>query len=743
MSNFWKNPDYTQVIAERIRRLERLRENPEQLAGLRAYYATDIASFISDFGTTSDPRQRNKGLPSEMPFVLFDRQRESIEFIQECMRGRRPGLIEKSRDCGMSWLAMCFAVSLCLFHKGVVVGVGSRTEDKVDRTGDPDSLLWKARFFLKNLPPEFRGNWDETRHSAHMRIQFPDTGSSIVAEAGDSIGRGGRSTLYIIDEAAFIPRPQLIEASLASNTETRIDISTPNGRANSFATKRWSGRVPTFTFRWTEDPRKDSDWYARQCEVLDPVTLAAEVDLNYDASTEGQLLPIEWIYAAVDAHVRLGIEPTGARRGALDVADEGKDRNAFAARRGILLEHLKSWSGKGSNIYATTVKAFALCEEYGCDAFDFDSDGLGAGVRGDSVDINGKRRDVGKPEIAAEPFRGSGGVFDPEGSLVEGRQNKNYFQNLKAQAWWSLRLRFQATHRAVVDGLPYDPDQIISLSSALGELATLQSELVQPVYSINSVGKIVIEKTPDGAMSPNLADALVIAYSPLRAGAYFAAPPVPTAAEKFKIYDLPKRMDHTFAVVSFLDDSAAVVYCAANNLRAKRGPPFHILDYDLIELGPDTEKWVRGIVSRLDDLFAITSEICANGFPFGDKQLFSDDPAGTYREFLRQRGIPMISLDTDIRKRDVLPPVAERFAKAKPYVNLGAVVIDRQAHEREVTFRGSKRNFLRELLSQTEIPQTNPLAQAFSSAILVVFKGDPAVAVSQAELQAMGLFGIA
>ncbi|HWW20649.1 MAG TPA: hypothetical protein VNZ06_07580 [Steroidobacteraceae bacterium] len=65
---------------------------------------------------------------------------------------------------------MALAASLCLFNRGMAIGVGSAMEDKLDRTGDPDCLFRKARTFLKNLPAEFRGGWDETRHTAHMRF---------------------------------------------------------------------------------------------------------------------------------------------------------------------------------------------------------------------------------------------------------------------------------------------------------------------------------------------------------------------------------------------------------------------------------------------------------------------------------------------------------------------------------------------------------------------------------------------
>lgn len=41
-------------------------------------------------------------------------------------------------------------------------------------------------------------------------------------------------------------------------------------------------------------------------------------------------------------------------------------------------------------------------------------------------------------------------------------------------------------------------------------------ELSQPTYSINSAGKILIDKAPDGAKSPNLADAVMIRFSAMK-----------------------------------------------------------------------------------------------------------------------------------------------------------------------------------------------------------------------------------
>jgi phage terminase large subunit len=112
-------------------------------------------------------------------------------------------------------------------------------------------------------------------------------------------------------------------------------------------------------------------------------------------------------------------------------------------------------------------------------------------------------------------------VFDPDDEAVRGdngqagRLKKDFFANAKAQSWWALRTRFQKTYRAVVEKMPYNPDDIISISSAMKNKDKLIMELSQPTFSINGVGKIVVDKQPDGTKSPNLGDATMIAYAPM------------------------------------------------------------------------------------------------------------------------------------------------------------------------------------------------------------------------------------
>lgn len=511
----WANPDYRQVFEWRLERLKRIRadESGAALAALKVFYASHPAQFIIDWGMTVDPRRADLGLATAVPFLLFPRQEEWVEWFLERWAAREPGLTEKARDMGVSWLAVGVSATLCMFRRGVIAGFGSRKEDLVDRIGDPDSLFWKAREFVANVPQEFRAGWVRDQHSPFMRMIFPHTDSVMKGEAGDNIGRGGRTSFYFVDEAAHLERPQLVDAALSQNTNCRQDLSSVKGLANPFAEKRFNGRVKVFIFDWRDDPRKNQEWYEKQKRELDPIVVAQEIDRDYSASIEGVVIPNAWVQAAVDAHIKLKIEPTGEIGAGLDIADEGRDLNAFCGGRGILIERIEEWPGVGGDIFKTVEKAFDLCDELGILRFKYDSDGLGAGARGDARIINERRAKAGQRVVQAVPYRGSEAVFEPEGEDEKGRKNKDHFANRKAQSWWALRRRFLKTYRAVVEGQPFNPDELISISSRCGNYSKLMTELSQATYSINAVGKKLIEKSPDGIKSPNMADSVVIRFA--------------------------------------------------------------------------------------------------------------------------------------------------------------------------------------------------------------------------------------
>lgn len=517
----WKTPDYTSVYEARLRNLDYLDEHPEELPAIKAWYRTHPDDFINDWGVTFDPRNADIGLPTKIPFILFPKQREWVQFVMRKWRAREPGLCEKSRDMGVSWLAMGLGCTLCIFHDGVAIGVGSRKTEYVDKIGTIKPLIPKARMFMDGLPAVFRGGWEAWRDAPFMRVSFPDTGSLIAGEGGDDIGRGDRTSIYFFDESAHHPKAQLVEASLSQTTNCRIDMSSVRGMNNPFAIKRWGGKIEVFIFDWRDDPRKDQAWYDKQVQELDPVVVAQEIDRDYQASVAGVVIPGAWVKSCINAREKLGIALQGRKRVALDVADQGQDKNAISVCDGFEIERSEEWTGKNSDIFSTVERAFEVCDEFKINEYRYDADGIGAGVRGDARIINERRAAANQRAVTATGYRGSEAVFDPEG-IVEGtigsdgtggRTNQDYFANRKAQNWWLMRKRAQRTHRWITEGIKCNPDDLLSISPKDPNHMKLVAELSQATYKTNGVGKIVVDKAPDGMKSPNLADAAVINYA--------------------------------------------------------------------------------------------------------------------------------------------------------------------------------------------------------------------------------------
>jgi phage terminase large subunit len=516
-----ERPDYLAIFQKRAEKLAQLRANPERWQLLKDYYRDGhIDDFINDWGITYDPRNVGTEMPTTMPFVLDQRQREWVRFTWDNWRARKYGGTEKSRDVGISWLLVGFAVALCVLFDGVSCGLGSFKQEKVDKRGEIGSLFEKVRVFVQGLPVELRAGHRPQFHDVERLIVFPQTGSSILGEIGDNIGRGGRTTVYFVDETAYLERDKPVDEALSKNTNCRQDVSSVRGMHNTFAERMHDGNSRKFTFHWRDNPRFTQTDYDEFLQQWGPVITAQELDINYQASVEGVLIPGEWVNSAIDAHVLLGIEPSGEQAAAFDVADQGIDKNAFACRHGILIPHVEHWSGKTTgDIFESVERIFLLCDIHGCDRFVYDADGLGAGVGGDARKINERRGASGDRRLQVGAFRGSAKVVNPGVQDVQGRKNEDFFENLKAQAWWALRVRFQLTYRVVSAfkaGKPIDfnPSNIISIASEIPERSRLVRELSQPVYTQSKSGKLMVDKVPDGVASPNLADAVMMLFSP-------------------------------------------------------------------------------------------------------------------------------------------------------------------------------------------------------------------------------------
>ena len=529
-------PNYAGVYAWRIDTLAKLRADPAALESAKAYYSTRPGEFVLHWMDTYDPRIK-KG-SKWMPFVFFAKQLDFIDFLHELRQDGESGLCEKARDMGITWEACAYSIWSWLFIPDDAIGWGSRKQELVDKIGDVSSIFEKLRSLVRRLPDIFQPKGLKSRdHLTFMKMLNPENGSTITGETGDNIGRGGRTSMYFKDESAHYERPEKIEASLGDNTHVQVDISSVNGLGNVFHRRRtagidWQpgvriepGYTRVFVMDWRDHPEKTQEWYdLRKAKYEREGMLhlfAQEVDRNYSAAISNTIIPYEWITSAIDAHlkipyvVKLGPAPN-VWTGGLDVADEGIDRNALAVRQWIILRTIEEWGER--DVGVTTRRAIAGCREYRGIRLQYDAVGMGSTVKAEYNRLMDEK--IISPEIIKlVPWNAGAGVLWPYDNIIpndaDSLCNFDVYDNLKAQAWWSLRTRFYKTFKAVTEGIIYDPSELISLDSSMQLIAQVCQELSQPTRGESKSLKTIVNKKPDGLKSPNLADAIVMAFYPI------------------------------------------------------------------------------------------------------------------------------------------------------------------------------------------------------------------------------------
>ena len=235
---------------------------------------------------------------------------------------------------------------------------------------------------------------------------------------------------------------------------------------------------------------------------------------EYYDEVEDTIIPVEWFDAAIDAHEKLGFKPSGALVAAHDPSDEGGDSKGYALMHGsVVLDVCEMVTGDSAEGMDWALDR-ALSGN--ADWFVWDCDGLGVSLKR-QVDqaLTGKK-------VEYHMFKGSESPEDPDlpyesGGLQRAKSNRETFANKRAQYWWKLRNRFEATYRAVEKGEYIDPDNLISLSSDIANLDQLRSEVCRIPQKRNNAGKIQImskidmAKKPYELPSPNMGDALMMA----------------------------------------------------------------------------------------------------------------------------------------------------------------------------------------------------------------------------------------
>ena len=254
----------------------------------------DIMYWFENYAWIVDPRNT---LLYAFPFELFEFQKESVQWIDDLIYTlRSDGLIDKSRDMGVTWLIVCMFVYYWLFpREGTKFEalITSYRSDEVDKKNVSSTIFEKIRSQIRFLPSwMLPKEFDPKRDMTYMTVINPENGSTITGTTANAeTGRSGRYTCIFFDEMASIEQDVSSATASTGSTNTRIYVSTPKGKLNYFAQMRFAGDIPVRSFHWTRHPFKDERWYAGQKLKMSPEMIAQELDIDYDASQPGKVYP--------------------------------------------------------------------------------------------------------------------------------------------------------------------------------------------------------------------------------------------------------------------------------------------------------------------------------------------------------------------------------------------------------------------------------------------------------------------
>ncbi len=299
-------PDWTENLRHRMLVKSACDGNPAVQSVNTLLCKSSILYFANTFAWTLDPRRTDI---RKIPFVTYPFQDDLFTWIVWMIQSSSSGIVEKSRDMGVSWIAAIAAVWLAIFFENVEAMFMSMNEPEVDNRTE-SSLLGKVRYVLRNLPDWMRAGWiEEGKGDRLMTIQFNETESLVsgILSRG-AAGRSKRATVVFSDEFAFVEDSEMVLKPLSEVANTKLYLSTPNGAGNAFHRMAHEQFTPKKTLHYRLHPLKSPEWqeWKRGQADMTEETWSQEQEIQYETSVIGRVFPqfvsvespdAKWIHA--------------------------------------------------------------------------------------------------------------------------------------------------------------------------------------------------------------------------------------------------------------------------------------------------------------------------------------------------------------------------------------------------------------------------------------------------------------
>lgn len=401
------------------------------------------------------------------------------------------------------------------------------------RISDSVKSVIESRIDELGLRNEFRITDNEIEH---LTTGATFTFLGILRNLREIKGIAGIDVLWI-EEAEDLSEEQwkVLEPTVREEHSRIIIVFNPR-HATDFVYRKFviGPRPPKTVVRkinYDENPFLSS----RMREIIEAVKKTDRDDYDHIyggeplSDSDDVVIKRAWLLAAVGAHTELGIEPLGDKRIGFDIADSGADKCANVFAHGQLASWSDQWKAQEDQLLMSCTRTWNVASERGASVI-YDSIGVGASAGAKFAELNAAPGNHDR-RVRYEKFNAGDAVFKPEAIYEPSRaggqagvKNKDMFLNLKAQAWWGVADRLKATYNAVRNGEKVrDPAGLMFLDPAMPNLDKLIDELATPKRDFDSSGgRVKVESKKDlmkrEVPSPNLADALVMAFAPRSAG---------------------------------------------------------------------------------------------------------------------------------------------------------------------------------------------------------------------------------
>lgn len=289
LKEYQNSPAYMEKLINRLKITDACNRSNEAKVYAMAACKADPLFFINNFCWTPNDKYEQY----HFPFLLFDFQEEYLVWLNQHIDDGKDGLVEKSREMGVTWLTTTLFLWKWLFNDNFNALIGSYKQELVDDKSK-DSLFGMIDYNLKQLPKwmlpkKFKFNANRTS----MKLVNPESNNIIKGDTmNPEFGRGSRRSCILMDEGAHWEYFQDAWDSAGDTTNCRITVSTPLGY-NAFAVLAKESNIDVKTLHWNLHPLKDQDWYNYEKSRRTEDAVAQELDISYNKSQTGRVYQ-EW-----------------------------------------------------------------------------------------------------------------------------------------------------------------------------------------------------------------------------------------------------------------------------------------------------------------------------------------------------------------------------------------------------------------------------------------------------------------